>query len=239
VVVIKSEHHWEPVKSCGIELENLLNLRHPCIAVPIGFVFPGQLSESRELKIVGLYTEGNSLAEVISVNPVWWTATAKAKAVVGIVLGLRFAHSLGLIHGHLKSNNIIFDSDHQVQIEDFYRIVQEVGDNEKDANVDVGGFSGNEWLPKTDVRGFGSILFEIVFGHPAKLLDVSSDQVIVRPDVPVFVSEIIAASQLPNSRMRESFNNIFEILKEKDFAIVSGVDSADVLSFVNWVESFE
>jgi hypothetical protein len=52
--------------------------------------------------------EGISLTEVISMNPGWWTATTKAKTVAGIVLGIRYAHSLGLIHGHLNSRNIFF-----------------------------------------------------------------------------------------------------------------------------------
>jgi hypothetical protein len=239
VFVVKSNHHWESIESYEIELENLLNLRHPCIAFPIGFVFPVELSESRELKIVDLYVEEHSLAEVISVNPVWWTATATAKAVAGIVLGLHFAHSLGLIHGHLNSNNIIFDSDHRIQIADFCPIGFEIGKSKKDASVCTGGFSGNGWLPKTDIREFGLILFEIVIGHPARLLGFSNDAVIVCPNVPAFVSEIIATSQSPQLRTKESFHDIFDILKDNDFAIVSGVDSADVLSFVNWVESFE
>jgi serine/threonine protein kinase len=55
--------------------------------------------------------EDCSLAEVISVSLVWWTATAKAKAVVGLALALRFAHSLGLLHRCFASNNILFDPD--------------------------------------------------------------------------------------------------------------------------------
>jgi tRNA A-37 threonylcarbamoyl transferase component Bud32 len=54
----------------------------------------------------------------------WWTATAKA--VAGIALSLRFAHSLGLIHGHLTSKNICFDIDHRIQITGFSRLGQEV-----------------------------------------------------------------------------------------------------------------
>jgi serine/threonine protein kinase len=108
--VVKSKPHWKSKKKIGIELENLLNLRHPCITGPIGFIFTGEFGESPKMKIVEFYAEGNSLAEVLSVNPVWWTATVKAKAIAGIVLSLRFAHSLGLMHGHLNSNNIFFDS---------------------------------------------------------------------------------------------------------------------------------
>jgi serine/threonine protein kinase len=90
------------------EIENLINLRHPCIAGPIGFSFGIDPGSQQELKIVRLYLEGCSLAEVLSIVPVWWTSTLKAKVVAGIVLGLRFAHSLGLLHGHLTGNNIFF-----------------------------------------------------------------------------------------------------------------------------------
>jgi hypothetical protein len=86
----------------------LINVRHPYIAAPIGFVFPGESAPSRELKIMNLHLEFCSLAEVISKNPGWWTATTKAKTVIGLVLGLRFLHSLGLVHGHLSFKLEIF-----------------------------------------------------------------------------------------------------------------------------------
>jgi hypothetical protein len=54
-----------------------------------------------------LYCWGDSLSEVISVSPEWWTPMAQAKAIVGFVLGLRFAHSLGLVHGHLTVDNVL------------------------------------------------------------------------------------------------------------------------------------
>jgi hypothetical protein len=46
-----------------------------------------------------------------SVSPEWWTPTAQAKAFVGFVLGLQFAHSLGLFHGHLTIDNVPFNVD--------------------------------------------------------------------------------------------------------------------------------
>jgi serine/threonine protein kinase len=189
----------------------------------------------QELKIVRLYSECSSLTEVISLNPVWWTATAKAKAVAGIVLCLRVAHGFGLIHGHLNSNNIIFNVDHQVQITDFGLIDLEVGENENDS----GGFAGERWSPNPDVYQFASILLEIIVGDPAKLAGVAKGQKIVHRDIPVFVSELVEVGKSPESRISESFNDIFNILKKNNFEIMSGVDSADVLAFVDWIESFE
>jgi hypothetical protein len=69
------------------KIENMIHLFHPCISAPIGFVFA---AESRELKVLQFHSEGSSLGEIISANPLWWTPTAKAKAVAGLVLAPRF-----------------------------------------------------------------------------------------------------------------------------------------------------
>jgi hypothetical protein len=50
------------------ELENLINLRHLCIAGPISFVFRAQ---SREVTIVRLYSESGSLGTVFARCPAW------------------------------------------------------------------------------------------------------------------------------------------------------------------------
>jgi hypothetical protein len=69
-----------------------------------------------EFEIVGLYCWGGSLSEIISISPEWWTPTSQAKATVGFVLGLWFAHSLCLLHGYLIGNNVPFKEDEVIQI---------------------------------------------------------------------------------------------------------------------------
>jgi serine/threonine protein kinase len=207
------------------EIENLINLQHHCITGPIGFVFPSESAALGELKIGRLYVEGFSLAEVISISPEWWTATAKAKAVAGIVLGLRAAHNLGLFHGHLTASNILFDTDHRVQITDFGRIRLEMGENK------IGCFSGEGWTLKTDVDGFVSLFSEIMFGRPADgttLIDI---------DVPFVVSQIMKSGFCSESEKIPSFNDILNLLKMNGFRITADVDSANVSAFVRWVES--
>jgi serine/threonine protein kinase len=175
------------------DIENLINLRHPCITAPIGFVFRIESGSRQELKIVRLYLEGCSLAEVLSVNPIWWTSTVKAKAIAGIVLGLRFAHSLGLVHGHLTGNNILFDSDHCIEIVDFHPIALEVSEveiegeseNESEEGSQFNRFSRQEWTAQRDIQAFASILFELVSGRP---LEGEASSLTGIPD---FVSRII------------------------------------------------
>jgi hypothetical protein len=99
--------------------------------------------------------------------------------------------------------------------------------------------SSERWSPDQDVGGFALILFEIIAGHPMILSGVCHGEIRVPTNVPMFVLELIEAGQSPESRRQQTFNNIFDVLKKNDFEIVSGVDSADVLTFVDWVESFE
>jgi hypothetical protein len=99
--------------------------------------------------------------------------------------------------------------------------------------------SSEGWSPDQDICGFALILFEIIVGHPMMLSGVANSQTALPSDVPIFVSQLIEARQSPGFGMVRSFNDIFGILKDNDFEILSGVDSADVLTFVRWVESFE
>jgi serine/threonine protein kinase len=234
-IVVKSLPLSKCVEKSQIEneIEHLINLGHPCICAPIGFVFPIASGSPQELKIVRLYLEGCSLAEVISVNPVWWTSTVKAKAIAGIVLALRFAHSLGLLHGGLTASNIFFDSNDRIQIVDFKRIVLKVDENKGEEGTKLGGFSGTGWTPITDVHAFALLLFDIVVGRPA------NGEPLVPTGIPNFVSRIIKSVLSPVSRSKYSFHDIFELLKQNDFQIEEGVDSAEVSAFVSWVESAE
>jgi hypothetical protein len=210
------------------EIENLSNLRHPLIAALIGF----SLAEGAgELKIGRLHAVGGSLAEVVSSNPVWWTPTAKAKAVVGIALALRFAHALGLLHGSLNSGNIHFDGGGQIQIADFRPMRRD------------GGFSGDVemWSPQADVSAFAMLLFLIVSGCPLPSPPPSAGaavgEMMLPLDVPVFVSEMIEGGLRPMAGRELSFIAIVATLKTNGFGIVGGVDSDEVSAFVGRVES--
>jgi hypothetical protein len=223
LVIVKSITHSR--------IENSINLRHPCIVGPIGFVLPIESGSQRELKTVRLYSEACSLLEVVSVNPIWWTSTVKAKVIAGIVLGLQFAHSLGLVHGHLTASNILFDENHDIQMVDFQPILLEVGEMESEDGTQRTGVSGERWTPKMDVHAFALILFEIVVGRPA------NGEASIPRGIPDFVSMIIESGLSAICGRHYSFNAILEILKQNDFQIEDGVDSAEVSAFVSWVES--
>jgi hypothetical protein len=58
-------------------------------------------------------------------------------------------------------------------------------------------------------------------------------------DVRGFGSGMIKARLSDERRKQSSFCDIFETLKQHNFRIVSGVDLADVLAFVHWIEVIE
>jgi hypothetical protein len=230
-IVVKSMNVSVSIDIVRLErnIENLMNLRHPCISCPIGVALRSRL---QELRIVESYLSGGSLWEVISASPKWWTPTAKVKAIVGIVLGMRFAHSFGLLHGDLTGANVVFDDEGLIQICDFcVKSFSEVVDN-SEVIAEVGSFSGEGWRPAADVRGFAKLLSRIVIGDSAEETGTSRS-------VPAFVLEMIERGQSLDSNATLSFVDIFEILKVNNFRILEGVDSTEVSKFVKWIEFSE
>jgi serine/threonine protein kinase len=254
-IVVKLFRQFERDEGCeiGREIEKLMNVMHPCIAAPFGFVLP---TASKELKIARLYARSGSLKDVLSARPLWWTPTAKAIAVAGIVLGMKFLHNLGLIHGGLKPSNVLFDEYHRIQIADFGHSRPNPHESVATAREVASMFaapemrSGEERTAKIDVFSFALIMFEIVVGVPALGMTSPSEELGKMPVnacerveipgfVPEFVSVLIVSGLSANPRERPSFDDISEVQKENYFRIADGVDSGEVSAFVSLVESSE
>jgi hypothetical protein len=99
--------------------------------------------------------------------------------------------------------------------------------------LEVCGFSSEGWTPKRDIRGFVSVLFEIIVGR------APNDEADIPADVPMVVSDMSKAELSSEMGRCFSFLNIFETLKSHDFKIIAGVDSAEVVAFVDWIEQLE
>jgi serine/threonine protein kinase len=209
-IVVKSIGRFKSVESSQIEreMENLVNLRHPCIAGPMGFVLPFQAQAQ----------PGDSLSKVLSVSSEWRTPTAKEKAIVGLVLSLSFGHSLGLVHGHLTESNVILNENKVIQITDFCMNGLREQDGECSGMVSVGGLSEAGRNPMAGIRGFVRFLSEIVIGD-------SRAEGVQALGVPRFVSWIIERGISGDHIRANSFVKIFEILREHRCEIVPGVDS--------------
>jgi serine/threonine protein kinase len=235
-----------------------MNLKHPCIAAPFGFIVS---STWTELKIARAYSPIGSLEEVLQTSPSWWTMTMKSIAVAGIVLGLRFVHSFGLVCMNFKPSNILFDESHRIQIVDIVPnqaalyCRENCDESTRKANRVPSKFvapevlTGHKPTQKADVYSFALILFSIVVGHHQ--FEETDDRgccterdVVVNGDaIPRFVSEfvrqLIISGLSPNPNDRPSFKDIIAILKNNNFRIAEEVDSEAVVAFYNSVESSE
>jgi serine/threonine protein kinase len=239
------------------EIEALMNLRHPCVAAPYGFVVS---SNWTELKIARAYAPIGSLEEILQTSPSWWTATMKSIVVVGIVLGMRFVHSFGLVCGNLKPRNVLFDESHRIQIVDIVpnraesHSREDFDESARQANGMPSVFpapevlSGRKLTQKADVFAFASILFSIVVGHhpfrdTAERSGRAERPLIVCDVLPAFlpdfVSQLILSGLSTNPNDRPSFNEIIEVLKKNRFRIADEVNSEAVSAFVYSVESSE
>jgi hypothetical protein len=216
-IIVKSTNLSIRAANCHGEktIELLLNLRHPCISGVIAFALP------RELNVMKIRVNDfgdNSLSRIASTSPLWWTPTAKAKTIAGLVFGLRFAHSFGLLHGHLTGNTIFFDENGVIQITDFW--VNSFGGLEDEDGVMI------------DIRAFTRIFSEIVVGGSAEHGCGGSN-------IPSFVMEILANGESSDLKAVKSLSDILTILKLHHFQIIEGVDVEEVWSFVKWIEVSE
>jgi hypothetical protein len=208
-------------------VERRLNLRHPCIAAPIGFAVSGcDSGDAIELRTIRPYAEGGSLADILALPPPRWTATAKALAVVGLALGLRFANGVGQSHGRLRPSCVLFDGAGAIQIAGIGAVPSGgcgCGAEFVAPEVDNGGVA----TAKADVFSFARIVSRITADDPH------------RRAVPRFVADLIEAGLSADPRRRWSFGAIVAGLEANRFEIEEGVDSEAVSAFVRAVEGAE
>jgi serine/threonine protein kinase len=93
------------------EIETMIQFMHPCVVPFAGF---SPATDECPPEIAESYFEGGSLRAAmdrrqIGLCPTCLSETGIAVIICGIVLGMRFVHSCGLVHGDLKPNNIILD----------------------------------------------------------------------------------------------------------------------------------
>jgi serine/threonine protein kinase len=243
----------DSVKNEGIqrtfirEVESLMKLNeHPCIVSLKGCCLP---CGNEGPKIVTEFLGNGSLKSILgSKPPRWWTYGRKVKSIAGIVLGMKFIHSKGLIHRDLKPENILFDDDLRIRIADFgsSRIF------EVDVTLTGGGtplymapeVPTHHYNEKVDVYSFGLVLYEIIVGDglfsgpgdKMKLfLDLQKGWRPIIPDKTESVSrKLIESCWSENPGNRPSFDEIWISMEKCNFRLLPGVKKSDIEGFLNW-----
>jgi serine/threonine protein kinase len=222
----------------------LTQLKHRFIAPLIGIILP---TESTPLKIATLYYRSDSLQDVKTNNPVWWTATTKSKAIAGIALGMTSAHRRGIVHGSLNPSHILFDEDHFVHIVDFDSSHFERNAEDRDEMEERDSDAGMNSARNADVFSFASIMFDILVDDDVISRSLPFDERDMRtlrkghlpaiPEfVPRFVRKLIEDGWSRDRFGQYSFDEIIEVMKFNNFEFEEGVDIGEVLEFVKSVE---
>lgn len=96
------------------ELRVLQTVQHPNIVSYLGSFWN---SREEELWTALEYMEGGNLTQLVT--QIFMTEIQMATVLRGILAGLGYLHSLGIIHRDIKSDNILLTLDGQVKIADF------------------------------------------------------------------------------------------------------------------------
>jgi serine/threonine protein kinase len=148
------------------EIDIMSQMNHPATLSLIGWSPCGNTGGKG--LIVMKYMRFGSLDSVNKLvyrneTPEWWNATARSKAVIGMIAGMAYIHELGLLHRDLKPDNIFIDDRYEIRIADFGRA--------RKADVDMSlapgtvltqapeTYEGGGYTNKIDVYSFGVTLY--------------------------------------------------------------------------------
>lgn len=101
-------------------------------------------------------------------HPLWLTNTRKTVIALGIACGMIYIHNNSIIHGDLKSNNILIDDNYYPKICDFgiARFVDQKGDSEIPSGTPCWMapemLKGEQYGKEVDVYSFAMILYEML-----------------------------------------------------------------------------
>jgi serine/threonine protein kinase len=234
------------------EIELLVKINHPCIVRIFGYSLPYR---ERSAEIVFEYAANGSLYDVLrkartSAVPAFWNPTGISIIIIGIVLGMRYVHSIGIMHLDLKPSNILIDEHGRPMISDFGS-GRWAGDDSTPELRGPGGsiqyaapemFEEGEYATKVDVVAFGLILYEIIAGRPVFAQGEPPFSVIRRwhegitetiPDsVNPEIGELIPMCWKRDPDERPSFDDIFHTFEKIGFDVIPGARNTWVREFV-------
>jgi NIMA (never in mitosis gene a)-related kinase len=233
------------------ELETFCHLVHPCIIRVYRF--------SRDVKgcegaLVMEYMSNGSLDHVLECvrqgnPPDFWNDTGIAIIVCGILVGMDFVHSRGMVHRDLKPANILIDGAGRIRIGDFgsAKFIEDPiylsGNYQETAQYQTPELSGEDpYTTKVDVFSFALVLYEILVRRPVYLAKLSAVQIMrkvcskVRADLPSDMNDGVKTliiqcwSGDPDDRL--SFSEILAELHKIRFKILPNVNSNAVNQYL-------
>lgn len=209
-----------------IEIRQLSKLRHPCITTVMGAV----IDPREEVLLVMEYMQKGSLYDVLHDEKIQFEGGLVLTILRDIAQGARFLHAADphVIHGDIKSQNILVDSNFRAKITDFGLSCKEelgiaTGTPLWTAPELLRGESSN--TTASDVYSFGIVLYEAYSrqdpyaGEKLEdvLKDVCNSKINKRPPIPKNmpnkISEIMKCCLDEDPLKRPTFETMDLILK--------------------------
>jgi hypothetical protein len=228
------------------EVEILWNLKHPCVVPLAGF---GLVARRSAGQIGTVFAARGSLGSVIRGRNVL-SGTEIGIVVSGIVIGMRFVHSRGVIHRRLNLENILLDDVGHIRITGFewsrFTDVDPIGAEPPVSNLTAPEiYEGGKPTSAVDVFAFGLILYELIVGAPVFAATQPPDEVRAkvvggeRAKIPESVNEtvrkVIKRSWSYDADVRPSFEEILFAFDQIKFRLVANVDVDQVYEFISAV----
>jgi serine/threonine protein kinase len=235
------------------EFEAMCRLTDPCVVPCYGFSVISGNDGERSAALVMKYMKHGSLRAVLDLvkfrnAPLFWDGTGIAIIVCGIVCGLDFVHSQGIIHRDVKPENLMVDAHGHCLIGDFgssrffsigCRLSQDATAPQYAAPEQSNGLA---YTNKVDVFSFAVVLYEILGGEPdtRPMFPVSvmtGERLRLPESMSEHMKSLISRCWAQNPDDRPSFPEILEELKRTDFKIMPDVDSSRVREFVSEIDA--
>jgi hypothetical protein len=212
------------------ELTPLLALRHSC-AVSISGIQPP--SRSTGPAVATALPPSPSLAALLRLSsPPWWTVTAKAVVIVGVLLAMVRAHSLGIAHRALRPDCVFLDANHRPKVGEF-------GVPPDDSDPAVARFCAPEASRfasaglRGDVFSFSLMVYAVAADDPRATAAEALEQFAQgnRSGLPEFLVGLAVRGLSRDPGARPRMAEFLSQIEERSFAILAGADAAAVGAF--------
>jgi serine/threonine protein kinase len=224
------------------ELEQFSVLRHQCVLRTVGFC---PATETSPAQLGAEFAAGGSLRAAMG----RLDDTGKAIVACGIVVGMKFLHSQGVVHCDLKPENIMLDDHGLVKIGDLGN--SRFCDLRLTFTMQTGAplymAPDVSDTPEADVYSFALILYELLVGEavfppttPLRVL-VARARKGDRPELPTAMDaaarRIIKQGWSVDPELRGSFHGIFDSLRRIGFRLTPAVDANKVAQYLALLNS--